>query len=88
MTAAQYVVSAGTVPFGWVAGDDELGRVSAFRAALRERQWRSVVDVPCSTLVRDLNEEPAVARRRPPWRRVEDWAKLAVQRLEPRAHKP
>src|SRR6185312_13087684 len=32
--------SAKEVPFGWVAGDDELGRASAFRAALRQRQWR------------------------------------------------
>ena len=68
--------SAGAVPFAWVAGDDELGRASAFRAALRERQWRYVLDVPCNTLVRELAEEPASGRRRPPWRRVEDWARL------------
>ena len=29
--------STEAVPFGWVAGDDEFGRASAFRAALRER---------------------------------------------------
>lgn len=67
--------SAAAVPFGWIAGDDELGRCSAFRAALRQRQWRYVLDIPCNTLVRDLNEEPRPGRRRPPWRRVEDWAK-------------
>lgn len=67
--------SAAAVPFGWIAGDDEFGRCSAFRAALRQRQWRYVLDVPCNTLVRDLNEEPAPGRRRPPWRRAEDWAK-------------
>jgi SRSO17 transposase len=66
--------SAAVVPFGWVAGDDEFGRCSAFRAALRQRQWRYVLDVPCNTLVRDLNEEPAAGHQRPPWRRVEDWA--------------
>src|SRR5713226_2363864 len=37
---------AGTdLPFGWVAGDDKLGRVTAFRAALRGRGWRYVLDV-------------------------------------------
>ncbi len=67
--------SAAAVPFGWIAGDDEFGRCSAFRAALRQRPWRYVLDVPCNTLIRDLNEEPLSGRRRPPWRRVEDWAK-------------
>lgn len=67
--------SAKEVPFGWVAGDDELGRASAFRAALRQRQWRYVLDVPCNTLVRDLKEELAPGRRVPSWRRAEDWVK-------------
>jgi SRSO17 transposase len=62
------------LPFGWVAGDDEFGRVSAFRAQLRLRRWRYVLDVPCTTSVRDLGEAPAPGRRRPPWRRVEAWA--------------
>ena len=51
--------SAGSVPFGWVAGDDELGRASALRAALRERGSHYVLDVPCNALVRELAEEPA-----------------------------
>ena len=63
------------VPFGWVAGDDELGRSSAFRAQVRVRQRRYVLDVPCNTLVRDLSETPAPGKRRPPWRRVDEWAK-------------
>jgi SRSO17 transposase len=67
--------SSPTVPFGWVAGDDEFGRASAFRAELREREWRYVLDVPCNTLIRDLDEEPGPGRRVPPWRRVDDWAK-------------
>jgi SRSO17 transposase len=62
------------VPFGWVAGDDEFGRASAFRAALRGRRWRYVLDVPANTLIRDLGEAPAPGRRVPPWRRVDEWA--------------
>ena len=45
---------------GWIAGDDEFGRASEFRAALRQRKERYVLDVPCNTTVRDLE------RRRPP----------------------
>jgi SRSO17 transposase len=44
---------------GWIVGDDEFGRASEFRAALRRRQERYVLDVPCNTTVRDLE------RRRP-----------------------
>ena len=68
--------SGADVPFGWVAGDDEFGRVIAFRAALRARGLRYVLDVPASTLIRDLDEAPAAGRRGPPWRRVDAWAKL------------
>jgi len=67
--------SGGDVPFGWVAGDDEFGRSSAFRAALRGRGLRYVLDVPCNTQVRDLGEVPAPGRRVPPWRRVDEWAR-------------
>jgi SRSO17 transposase len=42
------------VPHGWVTGDDELGRHTRFRAALRERGERYVLGVPCNTTVRDL----------------------------------
>jgi SRSO17 transposase len=65
----------GDVPFGWVAGDDEFGRASAFRAELRSRRLRYVLDVPANTLVRDLGEAPGPGRRVPPWRRVDEWAK-------------
>jgi len=44
------------VPHGWVTGDDELGRHSRFRQALRERGERYVLGVPCTTAVRDLVE--------------------------------
>ena len=47
------------LPHGWIVGDDEFGRPAAFRAALRRRSERYVLDVPCNTTVRDLE------RRRP-----------------------
>jgi SRSO17 transposase len=61
--------------FGWAAGDDEFGRASAFRAQLRLRERRYVLDVPCNTLIRDLSEAAAPGKRWPPWRRVDEWAK-------------
>ena len=63
------------LPLGWITGDDEFGRVTALRAQLRRRQLRYVLDVPCDTLVRDINEAVLPGKRRPPWRRVDDWAK-------------
>ncbi len=62
-------------PFGWITGDDEFGRVMALRAQLRRRQRRYVLDVPCDTLVRDINEAAPAGKRCPPWRRVDDGAK-------------
>ena len=63
------------LPFGWVAADDEFGRCAAFRAELRRRHLRYVLDVPCNTLIRDLGEAPAPGKRRPPWRRAGEWAR-------------
>src|SRR5882672_4809180 len=66
------------VPHGWVTGDDELGRHTRFRHALRERGERYVLGVPCTTTMRDL-ETPAPAYqgrgRRPkaPWQSVTQW---------------
>src|SRR2546426_10839229 len=66
------------VPHGWVTGDDELGRHTRFRGALRERGERYVLGVPCTTTVRDL-EAPSPAYpgrgRRPkaPWQSVTAW---------------
>jgi SRSO17 transposase len=48
---------------GWITGDDEFGRAAGFREQLRAWNERYVLDVPCDTLVRDLQ------RRRPPRRR-------------------
>jgi SRSO17 transposase len=50
-----------TLPHGWVAGDDEMGRSSWFRRQLRQRNESYLLAVPCNTLVRDLAAEP------PPW---------------------
>src|SRR5271157_5395722 len=44
------------LPCGWVAGDDEFGRATEFRAELRSRRLRYVLDVPANTLIRDLDE--------------------------------
>lgn len=68
------------LPFGWVAGDDEFGRASAFRAQLRSRKRRYVLDVPCNTRIRDLSETPAPGKRWPPWRRVDAWAQAQPSR--------
>ncbi len=68
------------VPHGWVTGDDELGRHARFRRDLRERGERSVLGVPCTTTMRDL-EAPLPAYqgrgRRPkaPWQSVTEWWK-------------
>jgi SRSO17 transposase len=72
--------SAGPLPSGWVAGDDEFGRCSEFRAQLRLRRRRYVLDVPCNTSIRDLGEAPACGRRRPPWRRADEWAQAQPRR--------
>jgi SRSO17 transposase len=70
------------LPHGWVAADDEFGRVLAFRAHLRDRRERYVLDVPCNTRVRDLSAAPRPRRHsggrapKPPFRRVDEWAAL------------
>jgi SRSO17 transposase len=51
------------LPHAWVAADDEMGRCTEFRDELRLRKERYVVDVPCNTLVRDL-EAPRPRRKR------------------------
>ena len=85
------------VPHAWVTADDEFGRATEFRAALRQRGEAYVLDVPCNTLVRNLHE-PVRRRgrkgpRKPPFRRVDAWAKRQPDnrwqefeiRTEPRA---
>jgi SRSO17 transposase len=70
------------LPHGWIVGDDEFGRASEFRAELRRRHERYVLDVPCNTLVRDLERRPPRRRRagcgrkrKAPFQRVDAWAR-------------
>lgn len=69
-------------PHRWVVGDDEFGRASEFRAALRGDGERYVLDVPCNTNVRDLDgRRPPRKRahrgpkRKVPFVRVDTWAR-------------
>ena len=71
----------GELPHGWVAGDDEMGRCAEFRTELRQRNERYVLDVPCNTLMRDLEARRPRRRhagrgRKPkrPFVRVDEWA--------------
>src|SRR5262245_22505626 len=69
------------LPHAWVAGDDEMGRCSAFRKELRGRGEHYLLAVPSNTLVRDLAAaEPPYAgqgrRRRTPFVPVEQWRAL------------
>jgi SRSO17 transposase len=68
------------LPHGWIVGDDEFGRPADFRAALRARRERYVLDVPCNTTVRDLEwrrpprRKAGVGRKREvPFRRADAW---------------
>jgi SRSO17 transposase len=67
-----------SLPHAWVSGDDELGRCSWFRKALRSRQERYLLAVPSNTAVRDLiaPDPPSAGcgrRRRVPFARVDRW---------------
>ena len=69
------------LPHGWIVGDDEFGRAAEFRAALRQRPERYVLDVPCNTTVRDLErrrprrKKAGVGRKREvPFQRADAWA--------------
>lgn len=69
-----------SLPHAWVAGDDEFGRSAEFRAALRTRKERYVLDVPSNTLVRPIHQLPRGKRGpgRPPGNhasRASDWAR-------------
>jgi SRSO17 transposase len=67
------------LPHQWIAGDDEMGRSTRFRQALREREERYLLCVPSNTLIRDLQAPPPPYRGRgprpqPPWPRADVWA--------------
>ena len=66
------------LPHGWVAGDDEMGKVPEFRGELDARNERYLLAVPSNTLIRDLEAEPppySGRGRHPksPWQRVDKW---------------
>jgi SRSO17 transposase len=68
------------LPHGWVAADDEMGKVPEFRGELAARHERYLLAVPCNTLVRDLEAEPPVYSGRgrhpkSPWQRVDKWCR-------------
>ena len=46
------------LPHAWIAGDDEMGRSSAFRRDLRALGERYLLAVPSNTLMRDLDAQP------------------------------
>ena len=81
------------LPHGWIAGDDEMGRSTAFRRELRERRERNLLAVPSNTLIRDLDVIPADDPWRSPvgkdkFQRVEKWRaaldEAAWQRIDVR----
>ena len=77
--ALEMLAEHGTaLPHAWIAGDDEMGRSSAFRRDLRALDERYLLAVPSNTLVRDLEAKPPAYRgrgRRPlvPFTRVDRW---------------
>ncbi len=69
-------------PHEWVVGDDEFGRASEFRAALRGDGEHCVRDVPYNTNIRDLDgRRPSRkrahkgAKRKVPFVRIDTWAR-------------
>jgi SRSO17 transposase len=69
---------ADALPHGWVAGDDEMGKVPEFRGELDARNERYLLAVPSNILIRDLDVEPPPysGRGRHPksrWQRVDKW---------------
>jgi SRSO17 transposase len=62
------------IPHAWVAGDDDFGRCNRFRAKLRGRGERYVLDVPANTLVRDLEARPPRGKRVVPFVQAREWA--------------
>jgi SRSO17 transposase len=61
------------LPHGWIAADDEFGRVAEFRAELRQRRERYVVDIPSNTLMRVVGERSPDGRKAS-FVRVDAWA--------------
>ena len=70
--------SGALLPHGWIAGDDEMGRSGAFRAALRARNERYLLAMPSNISFRDAEvPQPEYSGRgrhpKVPWQRVSRW---------------
>lgn len=66
------------LPHAWIAGDDEMGRCTWFRRALRDLNEPYLLAVPSNTLIRDCAAEPPPYRGRgrhpkAPFQRVDRW---------------
>lgn len=66
------------LPHAWVAGDDEMGRPTSFRLALRGREQQYLLAVPSNTLIRDQDTPPPPycghgRRPKSPFVRVDQW---------------
>jgi SRSO17 transposase len=71
--------NGGLLPHAWVAGDDEMGRSSRFRADLRAMRERYLLAVPSNTTIRDLDGEgpsgsQSGRRLKRPFEQVRAWA--------------
>jgi SRSO17 transposase len=67
-----------TLPHGWIAGDDEMGRPAGFRRKLAARHERYLLAVPSNSSIRDLEAEPPPygghgRRPKPPFQAVRAW---------------
>jgi SRSO17 transposase len=51
------MIDQATVPYQWVVGDEEFGRPSSFRAALRERRKLYAMEMPSNTHVRPVRRD-------------------------------
>jgi len=68
-----------SLPHGWIAGDDAMGRPYWFRRRLDRLGERYLLAVPGNTLMRDLEAAPPTSSgrgRHPqrPWQRVDAWS--------------
>ena len=68
-----------SLPHGWIAGDDEMGRPYWFRRRLEQLVERYMLAVPGTTLIRAREVAPPAYSgrgRRPkrPWQRVDQWS--------------
>ena len=66
------------LPHAWIAGDDEMGRSTAFRRDLRAAGKQYLLGVPSNTIVRDIDAAPPSyqgrgARPKQPFQNVTRW---------------